>query len=98
AYVQLNRQDLAWAPLVTAPPPCLRPRAGGRLDPAPASAWSWRRRLAARVLLRSCGRYTGRRASMDGRRDYESFTRSWLPADMNPGGRAARLWLGRADH
>jgi hypothetical protein len=24
--------------------------------------------------------------------DYESFTDSWLPADMNAGGRAPRLW------
>jgi hypothetical protein len=30
-------------------------------------------------------------------RDYESFTDSWLPADMNHGGRTPRLWASCAD-
>ena len=31
-------------------------------------------------------------------RDYESFTDSWLAADMNPGGRIPRVWASCADH
>jgi hypothetical protein len=30
--------------------------------------------------------------------DYESFTDSCLPADMNPGGRIPRSWVSRAGH
>lgn len=30
--------------------------------------------------------------------DYESFTDSCLPADMNLGGRAQRLWVSLTDH
>ena len=30
--------------------------------------------------------------------DYESFTDSCLPADMNPGWRIPRLWASRVDH
>ena len=30
--------------------------------------------------------------------DYESFTDSCLPADMNCGGRAQRLWVSLTDH
>jgi hypothetical protein len=29
--------------------------------------------------------------------DYESFTDSWLPADMTPGGRIPHLWIRCAD-
>jgi hypothetical protein len=32
------------------------------------------------------------------RRDYESFTDSWLAADKNPGGRTPHLWASCADH
>ena len=31
-------------------------------------------------------------------RDYESFTGSCLPADMNPGGRTPRSWASCANH
>ncbi len=30
--------------------------------------------------------------------DYESFTDSCLPADMNPGGRIPRSWVSHAGH
>jgi len=29
--------------------------------------------------------------------DYESFTDSWLPADMTPGGRIPQAWIRCAD-
>jgi hypothetical protein len=32
------------------------------------------------------------------RRDYESFTDSWLAADKNAGGRTPHLWVSCADH
>src|ERR1700685_4644420 len=31
-------------------------------------------------------------------RDYDSFTDSWLPADMNLGGRTPRSWVSCAGH
>jgi hypothetical protein len=31
-------------------------------------------------------------------RDYDSFTDSWLPADMNLGGRTPRSWASCANH
>ena len=30
--------------------------------------------------------------------DYESFTESWFPADMTPGGRIPRMWIRCAGH
>jgi hypothetical protein len=61
-------------------------------------------RYAARSfrLMRRYGRSSlparGERRSTLCGHDYESFTDSWLPADMNSGGRTPRLWACCADH